>query len=113
MRLLYDNGKAKPVKPYKLCKEGGTVARDILCCGCAREEVCISSLHFVDLEYGTSLRHRRVRSQQSSERVSRSDFWDFEVSENGERVGMNIACLTVRPGGVCATLVKSSNVEYI
>ena len=54
-----------------------------------------------------------MRSQQSSERVSRSDFWDFEVSENGERVGMNIACLTVRPGGVCATLVKSSNVEYI
>ena len=28
-------------------------------------------------------------------------------------LGMSIACLTVRLGDVCATLVKSSNVEYI
>ena len=26
---------------------------------------------------------------------------------------MNIACLTVRLGDVCATLVKTSNVEYV
>ena len=40
-----------------------------------------------------------------------SDFLDFEISGNGERVGTIVACLTVRLGDVCATLEKTSNVN--
>ena len=41
-----------------------------------------------------------------------SDFGDFEISKNGERVGTIIARLAVRLGDVWVTLVKTSNVEY-
>ena len=52
----------------------------------------------------------RVRTMRA---LSRSDFEDFEISENCDRLGTRIARLAVRLGDEWVTQVKTTNVEYI